>query len=128
MNISTRGSISTGDPLIAGFVIGGPVAKRVLVRAVGPGLIAQGLSTALANPRLTLFRDQTVVKENDDWFRDAEAASISAAAAASGAFALGAESLDAAILMVLEPGAYTAHVESVTTAAGVALVEVYEVP
>ena len=38
-NISTRGMVGTGeDVLIAGFVISGNQAKKVIVRALGPTL------------------------------------------------------------------------------------------
>ncbi|MEY4939335.1 MAG: hypothetical protein RIQ93_1070 [Verrucomicrobiota bacterium] len=128
VNISARGSVGVpGEPLTAGFVIGGALPKKVLLRGVGPG-IASVLSSAVANPRLRLYRRTNVIKENDDWFRDADAPAISAAATAVGAFPLGAQSLDAAMVVVLEPGAYTAQVDSVTGATGLGLVEVYEVP
>jgi hypothetical protein len=45
-----------------------------------------------------------------------------------GAFALPANAADAAILINLAPGAYTAQVSGVGGTTGVALVEVYEVP
>ena len=41
LNISARGSVGTGsNVLIAGFVVGGPDSKTVLVRASGPALAA----------------------------------------------------------------------------------------
>ena len=51
---------------------------------------------------------------------------IRTSAAASGAFVLGDTSKDAAMLIDLDPGAYTAQVSGVNAATGVALVEVYE--
>ena len=64
-------------------------------------------------------------------FRDADAALIREAATKVGAFALGPESRDAAIVVYLEPGAYTVEVGSSVTEGdvwptGIALVEVYE--
>ena len=47
---------------------------------------------------------------------------------AVGAFALNPDSKDAALLLSLEPGAYTVQVSGVGGGTGVALVEVYEVP
>jgi hypothetical protein len=44
-----------------------------------------------------------------------------------GAFALAAGSRDAALVLNLEPGAYTVQVKGKGTATGVAIVEVYEV-
>ena len=48
--------------------------------------------------------------------------------AAVGAFALGANSRDAALLVTLPPGQYSAQVSGVAGGTGEALVEVYEVP
>ncbi|MGY8718791.1 MAG: hypothetical protein ACKVI3_13555, partial [Verrucomicrobiia bacterium] len=48
-------------------------------------------------------------------------------AVSTGAFALPASSADAALLVQLEPGVYTARVSGVGTTAGEALVEVYAV-
>jgi hypothetical protein len=56
------------------------------------------------------------------------APSITSAFAAVGAFPLAADSLDAALLMPLEPGNYSVEVKGVNGSTGLALVEVYEVP
>jgi hypothetical protein len=134
VNISARGLVSPDFPQIAGFVVGGSAPQRVLIRGVGPTLGGAPFEVAgaLPNPQLTLFRGTTAVKTNDDWFRDPEATAIRDAAARAGAFALGATSLDAAMVLYLEPGAYTAQVTGPANAnaansTGIALVEVYEV-
>ncbi|HRE82027.1 MAG TPA: Ig-like domain-containing protein [Opitutaceae bacterium] len=124
-NLSTRGAVGAGDRnLIAGFIVGGSSPKKVLVRAVGPSLSQFGLSGVIANPELTLYRGNTVVERNDNWGGNA---AIAAASSAVGAFALNANSLDAAITTTLAPGAYTASVSGVSGSTGVALVEVYDV-
>ncbi len=126
-NLSARGPVSPGVPLIAGFVINGTAPQRVLVRGIGPALGNFGVSGTLANPTLTLFRGSTAMKTNDDWFRDADAVLIRDAAATTGAFALGAASLDASMLLYLSPGAHTAQVRaSNPNGTGTALVELYE--
>jgi hypothetical protein len=128
-NLSTRGPVAPGGPLIAGFVITGTAPQRVLIRGIGPGLGGFGVPDALADPALTLFHGSTALKTNDDWFRDADAALMRDAAAKTGAFALAAGGVDAAMLLYLDPGAYTAQVSSsgLTTGTGTALVEIYEV-
>lgn len=133
-NASTRTTVAPEAPLIAGFVISGTAPQRVLIRAVGPtlGNAPFNVPGVLANPQLNLFRGATLVRTNDDWFRDPEANLIREAAAAVRAFALGAQSLDAALLAYLEPGAYTAVVSGPANAGqnaqtGNALVEIYEV-
>ncbi len=134
VNLSARGLVAPDQPQIAGFVIGGTAPQRVLVRGIGPtlGTAPFNVAGALPNPQLTLFRGNTAVKTNDDWFRDADAAAIRDAAVRAGAFALGATSLDAALLLYLEPGTYTAQVSGPANAnaansTGITLVEVYEV-
>ncbi len=133
VNTSARGLVVPGNPLIAGFFITGSVPQRVLIRGIGATLGAPpfNVAGALPNPQLTLFRGTTALKTNDDWFRDADAALIRDAATRAGAFALGAQSGDAAMVLYLEPGAYTAQVSGPTGAnqnnsTGIALVEVYE--
>jgi Tol biopolymer transport system component len=132
MNVATRGQVGTGQAqLIAGFVVSGNTAKKVLIRAVGPTLGAAPFSLAgtLADPVLRLVRsDGLLVRENDNWESGNDAAMINDASARIGAFSLNAGSKDAAILINLPPGVYTAQVTGSGTTTGLALVEVYEVP
>jgi autotransporter-associated beta strand protein len=127
INVSVLQRIPAGGMLTTGFVLAGPAQKQVLLRAVGPTL--QGapfsLGDALADPRLELFRGQAVIAVNDNWDSGAE---LAAAFARTGAFALPAASRDAALLVTLPPGAYTAQITGVGGASGRVIVEVYEVP
>jgi hypothetical protein len=126
-NISTRGTASATAKLIAGFVVT-EQHRRVLVRAVGPGLAPFGVAGPLADPFVTLFKGQLPLFFNDDWSARPDAEEIKAVATAVGAFPLAAGSKDAAFLIELEPGAYTVQVEPATGSGGAALVEVYSVP
>lgn len=130
LNISTRGPVGPGHAtLIAGFVVTGNAPKRVLIRGVGPGLGALGVAATLPDPNLAIFQGNTMLAQNSDWGMGANMPSELAAAAENvGAFALTAGSKDAAILITLAPGIYTAHVSPADGTAGIALVEVYEVP
>lgn len=126
VNASTRAFVGTGDNvLIPGFVISGPGSLRLLIRAVGPTLNAFGVTGALADPTLTLYSGQTAIATNDNWSAAANAADIAAAATAFGAFALPANSRDAALLVTLPAGSYSAVVSGVGNATGTALVELY---
>lgn len=127
VNLSTRGLASREEKLNAGFVITGH-SRRVLVRAVGPGLSQFGVSQPLADPYLTVFRGATPHYYNDDWNDRPDAAETAAVATQVGAFPLTNGSKDAALVVELEPGVYSVHVEPANSVAGVALVEVYEVP
>ena len=125
-NVSARTRVGTGDDiLIAGFSISGSTSRTVLIRAVGPTLATFNVPGALANPRLELYSGANRILENDDW---GGTAVLSTAFSAVAAFALPTDSRDAAILVTLAPGSYTAQVSGVGNTTGVALVEVYEVP
>ncbi len=129
-NISARTMVGTGaNILIAGFVIHGTTAKTVLIRANGPALTELGLSSGLlANPKLQLFNSATnaLIAENDDWGGDPH---VAASASSVGGFpVLDGGSTDAAMLITLPPGNYTAEVSGADGGTGIALVEVYEIP
>ena len=73
---------------------------------------------------MELFRGTTSLGTNSGIA--ANRAAIDAAGVQAGAFTLGAAGTDAAILTTLAPGSYTAVVNSTTAAAGIALIEVYD--
>ena len=126
-NVSTRAVAGSGArTLIAGFAINGTTPKDVLVRASGPALTLFGVPGTLANPRLRIFQGSTLLFQNDDWSIGGSVPQISADAARLGAFPFGIGSLDAALLVRLDPGSYTAQVNSAAVTTGVALVEVYD--
>ena len=130
INLSARTVAGTGaQTLIAGFVLSGNVPRTLLIRGVGPGLNQFGVTGTLANPRLelhtTINNVDTTVATNAGW---AGAPALAAAFTQVGAFPLPTTSADAALLLTLAPGAYTAQVAGSAGATGVALVEVYEVP
>jgi hypothetical protein len=132
-NISTRGRVETGaNVMIGGFIIGGDTSKRVLVRAIGPSLADFGVSGPLADPMVQLFSGQTAIAENNDWqvslplcqqsgHTCGDAAAIGATGSAP------SHPLEAALLITLPPGPYTAIVSGVGGSTGVGLVEVFEV-
>ena len=129
INVANRARVGLGDDLaITGFVVGGTQPKTVLVRAIGPSLSAfvpaATRAALLANPQLTVFNAAGVaVVTNDDWSNRAE---LAQAAALVGALPLTANSLDAAVLAVLTPGAYTVVVNGANGGTGIALTEVFE--
>ena len=126
-SLSTRAALGAAQrTLTGGFTIQGNTPKKLLIRAIGPGLTALGVAGSLKDPTVTLYAGANLVAQNDDW--SSSAADISAAAAASGAFKLVAGSKDAAVLVTLAPGSYTAQVAAKTDDAGVVLLEVYAVP
>ena len=129
-NTSTRGAVGAGSAaLIHGFVVGGTAPSRVLVRGVGPGLTAFGVSGALASPVLAVYDvNGNLVATNTGWTTSVDAAAMTADALQVGAFALASGSADSEVLVSLNPGSYTATVTGVAGATGTALVEVYQLP
>jgi PKD repeat protein len=129
INVSARMNVTVGEgTLIAGLVIAGNTPKTVLVRGVGPTLSAFAVAGVLADPQISVYSGSTLVASNDNWETGASTAvQISGASAQVGAFALTAGSKDAALLLTLQPGAYTVVVSGVNATTGVALVEVYDV-
>ena len=96
----------------------------MLVRAIGPGLAAFGVTDVLPDPRLEVRDATTRIAENDNW-----EAGLAPVFAQTGAFALTAGSRDAALVLTLTAGrSYTAQVSGAGVATGEALVEIYEVP
>ena len=129
VNASTRAFVGTGENvLIPGFVVSGTGALKLLIRAAGPALNGFGVSGALADPQITLFSGSTAIATNDNWSSAVNASEITAAASATGAFAFSAGSKDAALVVTLPAGSYTASVSGVGNSTGTALVELYVVP
>jgi hypothetical protein len=128
VNISSRTSVQSGTRVqIAGFVIRGTGSKRVLLRASGPSLKTLNVPGFLSDPALGLYRGSNRLAENDDWAAGTGIDQIESAVRAVGAFSWERLSKDAALLVDLEPGEYTAIVSGINGATGIALVEVYEV-
>jgi hypothetical protein len=129
-NVSTRGTVGTGaNILIAGFVVNGEVSRRMLIRGAGPTLAGFGVAGVLADPQLTLSAQATgqVIRTNDNWASGEDASIIASAASAAGAFPFANGSRDAAMIVMLPPGAYTAQLSGVGGTTGVGIVEVYDV-
>lgn len=131
VNVSARARVTPGEgELLAGFVIEGATPRTVLIRALGPSLVRYNVSGTLANLRLEVSQIMAGVTRsvavNESW---GGGAALAAASAAVGASTFGAvDSKDAAVLVTLEPGVYSARVTGLGGTSGVALVEIYEVP
>ena len=140
VNISTRSPLQTGDSvLIGGFVIGGNAPETVLVRGRGASMSGAPFFVpgALANPSLRLFSGQAVIAQNDNW---QDSPSCNGCGGAAQIVATGLDpcqpnpgqasapqdcALESAILITLNPGAYTVHLSGVNGGSGVGLLEVF---
>ena len=123
-NISTRGFVQTDpDILIAGTIVVGSQAQKVLIRAIGPSL-SQFFSGTLANPTLEL-RDQNggLIAANDDWKNQPDADRQ----AVIDTLIPPTNDLESALVRTLPANnaQYTAIVRGVNGGTGIAVVEVY---
>ena len=129
-NVSSRSGLTAADGvLISGFVIAGGANQNLLVRGVGPALAQFGVTGALADPLVGIYDSAgRMVAANDNWSATAGTkVALMSSATSVGAFALGDGSKDAALMLSLAPGAYTAQVSAASGNAGSTLLEIYEV-
>ncbi len=127
-NLSSRVNLASdsNQPLVVGFVIRGNQPLRLLLRAIGPGLADFDVPGFLEDPLIEIFDANTTrLATNDDWHSH-NPAELSDAAAVVGAFPLEVGSGDAAILLELPAGAYTAHVSRARGGGQNVLMEVYD--
>ena len=128
VNISTRGKVEMGDngAMIAGFIVATPqnqpgTAQRLAIRAIGPSLKNFGISDALADTTLDIYRGSQLILSNDNWktnsAQDQQTLQANGLAPSS--------DKEAAIVTILDPGSYSAVVRGKNNTTGVALVEVY---
>ena len=121
-NISTRGFVDTGDNvMIAGFIVASSTggSGNVILRAIGPSLGSAGVADPLLDPSLELHDGNgTLLAFNDNW-KSTQQAEIEATGVPP------TDDAESAIVMLLEPGAYTAIESGKNGTTGVGLVEVY---
>jgi uncharacterized protein YkwD len=121
-NVSTRLPVAA-DPnaLIAGFILTGTQAKKVIIRAIGPSLNLPG---QLANPTLELYQGNTLLASNDDW-QNQPAADRQAVIDST---IPPTDPLESALVRILPANRlnYTAVVRGVNNTAGIAVVQVYD--
>ncbi len=123
LNVSTRAFVQPGDNvMIGGLIISGTDPKRVLLRAVGASLTHAGIAGVLADPKLDLYDSSgKLIASNDSWQSNATDA---AAVVATGLTPN--DDREAAMIVDLHPGSYTAILSGSTGGQGVALFELYD--
>jgi len=121
-NLSGRIAISGSDKVIPSFFISGTGKKRVLIRAIGPGLAAFGVGGTMPDPKFEVYDGSTKIAENNDY-----SGTLAPAFGPVGAFGLPANSRDAALLIELDAGrGYSIHAFSNDGQGGIVLFEVYD--
>lgn len=134
-NLAMISRVTAARPGFLGtFRVSGETPRKFLIRAVGPALGLMGVSGALPDPKLTIYREAgvTTIARNDDWCDagtdDDGSDEIASVMTTCGAFALPADGKDAALLVTLAPGSYTAQVTGKGADTGLVLLEIYAVP
>jgi hypothetical protein len=106
--------------MIAGFIITGNSSKAVVLRGIGPSLLAFGISDALLDPVLDLRGSNgSLILSNDNW-RDTQASQIEGTVFQPG------DDRESVIVATLPSGAYTAALTGKNNTTGVGLVEAYD--
>lgn len=141
-NFSARSYITPEQSAIIGFVVVGK-AQNFLIRAVGPSLKKWGVTNPVSDPRLELFQGAQLIAKDDDWGTPFYADPVDEREHGiwvdlrifgqiyfrrifhdAGAAELDNISKDAALIVRLEPGVYTAVAHS-NSGAGEVLLEGY---
>jgi len=121
-NISTRGFVETGNNVMIGGFISGNGIARVIVRALGPTLMAFNVPNVLDDPVLDVRDGQgNQLATNDNW-ADTQMAEIQASGFAP------PNAKESAVIIVRPPGNTTAIVTGKNGTTGNALVEAYILP
>ncbi len=121
LNLASRANVQPGENVtIGGFIITGSVAKRLVLRGIGPSLNDRAIPGALADPTIELF-DQAgaSLAFNDDW-RATQETEITATMLAP------TKDLESGIVRTLAPGNYTVVLSGKDGAGGIGLVEIYD--
>jgi len=117
VNISTRLFVSTGNNvLIGGFIITGNAPKVVIVRGMGPSL---GIAGALQDPVLELHDSFGGVVINDNWKATQEQIIRDTGIPPP-------DDREAAIVIGLDPGNYTAILSGKNNTTGIGVVELFD--
>ena len=119
-NLSTRLRVGTGNEVgIGGFIITGTGPHHLLLRGLGPSL--GSVSNALPDPVLQLQGPSGFQPvSNNNWVDAPNAEAIMGTGIAP------TNMLESAILVDLDPGAYTAILSGNAGVVGVGLVEIYD--
>jgi hypothetical protein len=109
--------------MIAGFIITGNASKPVIIRGMGPSLVAANVPAdqVLQDPVIELRGPNgALILQNDDWKDSPQRAQIESTSFAP------ADDREAVIMATLQPAAYTAIIRGKNGTNGIGLIEVYD--
>lgn len=126
--LSARARAEEGSgTFMIGAWVEGSAPKSLLIRALGPAFGAQQVTGFLPDPVLRLYRGAAADVDLDDWAQAPSLDSLESTCRAIGALPLDQGSRDAALLLSVEPGLFSAHVAVKAGQSGVSLLEMYDV-
>ncbi len=125
-SISSAYSLAAGElPHIVKFVVSGPHSLRLLIRGLGPAVSRTGLPNPVMDPLLRLYAGKALVAQCADWTREPEPKRQAIEKATDAVGAVRLHPGDAALLLELPPGAYTAVASSASGQLGNGVFELY---
>ena len=118
LNLSTRLRVQPGDnALIGGFIIRGSEQKKVILRGIGPSL---NVPNKLDDPVIQLFNSTGAnIGGNDDWKTDQQNVESTGLAPAN--------DRESAVVITLDPGAYTVVMRGKNNSSGVGVVDMFDI-
>jgi hypothetical protein len=126
LNLATRARVLTGDQnSIAGFIIVGTQGTSIVVRGLGPSLIANGVPGALQDPVIELYKGNTLVKTNDNWKVDDKIGNSQQQEILNTGLPP-TDDRESAIHYFPEPGTYTVVLRGKNNTTGIGVAEIYE--
>jgi hypothetical protein len=130
LGISTRGPVSSTKAMYGSIAITGTANKTVAFMGKGKTMEAQGVTDYLADPALTIYKLTNgtwgIYKTIDNWGDATGSENISTVTGKEG-ITLPIDAKEAAIVLDLEPGNYSAILTSTDASVKEALVEAYEI-
>lgn len=123
LNLSTRGMVGNGaQQMIAGFIIKDQ-PRTVVIRTQGPGLTKLGVPNAVAGTVLSIADSSSnIIATNSGWRTDPRNARLLTDLASYAP----SNDAEAALVLTLPPGSYTALVSPANGTPGLGLVEVFD--
>jgi hypothetical protein len=109
--------------LFGGFIVTGNAPKAVVLRGLGPSLVAAGLPAAslLNDPVLELHGGNgALITSNDNWKESPQKSQI------EGTLFQPGDDREAVILATLTPAAYTVILKGIGETTGIGLMEIYD--
>jgi hypothetical protein len=131
LGISTRGLVSSTKAMYGSIAITGTENKTVAFMGKGKTMESQGITDYVADPALIIYKLTNgawgVYRTIDNWGDATGSENISTVQGKEG-ITLPVDASEAAIVLDLAPGSYSAILTSTEATAKEALVEAYEIP